>query len=1548
MPGETVASFEGGINVGNVTVTSPTTATVALAVTTAAPTGFSNVTMTTLGEVASQQFAFQVTPGVATLNEAIPNQAEQGVQNLNVHLIGQYSHFNANSTATFGQGITVNSVTYTDATDLMVNISISPLAFVGTNTVTVTTPGVPCSALLLSPTPCAPGATTGSEIVSDNAFTIITGAAIITTVAPAGGNQGQEILLNITGSNTHWSQNITQFWIPGAGSDITINAVIINSPTSATADVTISPTAGLGARSIYMVTGGEALTDSGAFVVTGGIPVITYLTPNTAPPGTNQLEVTIHGVYTNWGPTTTVNFGPGITVTQFQVESSTAINAIINIDPAAQQGYRTVVVMTGMQGLTSNFQVYSPPPPVPYISYFWPSSGLPGQTFTVSFTGANTHWDPATTTPTFGDGITVNTFQVLSPTSAVANITISPTTYAGNRLVTLTTGTEVDGTDFNVVIAQPTLSVVDPGSGIQGNPSLNVNIIGQYTVFDNTTVFNFGPGVTVNSALILGPTIATVNVSVAQLAQLGGRSVTATTNGVTVGGAGFNVTPSLALISAITPNTAQQGQVIVVNVTGQNTHWSPSTVFQFGAGIVVANVDVISPTTATLTLSIPALAPVGPTGASATTLGEVATITNGFVVQAGTPLLLSSGPGGVQQQSSVTFTVLSQATHWTTSTPTVNYGPGITLTNVQVTGDTSLTVDGYVQPTTPVGYRNLTVTTGAQVLTIPNAVYVNYGPAVVNSVAPTTAGQGATLNVAFTGINTNWVQGVTQLTFPQVLVNSFTVTSPTTATANITVSQYATPGLVNVTFTTMGEVATKTNAFEITQTQPEMLFINPATGAQGQTETVTITGLYTSFGPTTTANFGTGITVNSVNAVSPTSLQVNITVAPTTTLGFRNVSVTTGTQAISSTSLFQVVAGPANIVSVTPNTGGEGQSLTVLVTASQTHFLQGTTTAAFGGGITVTGLTVVDALHANVNITIPNSTPVGAYNVVLTTGGEVATQLGGFQVTSGTASIASVSPPTGAQGAQGLQVSLTGLFTSWINTTSTANFGAGITVTSLAVTGPTSAVATINISPTATIGSRNVTVTTGGQIASITGGFSVLAGVPALISASPASAQAGSSANVIITGQFTTFQSATPSVSFGSGVTVNSVTVSSETQLTASITVAANATVGMRTISVTTGAQNESLVNGFTVLAGTPVVTQINPNIGTPGAAVNVTVYGQYTNWVNGTTVASFGPGISVGGAAEGAAGPVVVSGAGQFTAALTLDAAAALGPRTVTVTTGGEVENVPAGFTVQPAVVSPPTIISLSPGANAGGMPINSSITAVFSQPMNRTTFTASSVLLYLTSNQGQGYTPVTGTITLDASGRVLTFAPTAQLAVNSTYDFQITNAVQDATGNALQYYSQSLYTTFSANTTAPTVIAVNPPASVTGVGTNAAIQLEFSADMNQSTQTGLTVSTGGNPIAGTYSWNSDASCCSWGPGTHGHLHAEPRRWLPNTTYTVGVRLHRSRIRQETCLRVVRTPSRRVAAADTTNNTTGVDFTATLSKAWAPTLRQPCCTRSR
>ena len=1508
--GESQVSFgDGGISFGTVVVNSPTSLTVPVAISTSSAVGFHTATVTTLGEVATQQFAFTVSPGVATLNEAIPNQLEQGVSSQVVQLIGQYSHFSAASTATFGAGIVVNSVSFVNATEVDATITIDPLSYTGGRLVTVSTPNVSCAyqppagsnATGVTYEGCTPGVSTGTgkEIVDNTVFTIIPGPAIISNVSPNTGNEGQEVVFNITGSATHWAQNFTQFYIAGGGSDLTINSVVINSATSATVDMNISPTANPGARSIYMVTNGESLTDSGAFVVTGGVPVITYLSPNNQQnnpsTGTTGLLVTIYGLYTNWvAGSTTVSFGPGITVETFQVDNATHIEAVINIAANAQVGYRTVVVQTGTQGLTSNFLVSAPaPPPTPYIWYLSPGSALPGQTLTITFNGAYTQWNPGTgpacgqngTTLTgFNASVTVNCFQVTSPTTAIANITISPTASASVSDLTLTTvgttnnpSTEVDSVTFSVVIAQPTLTIVDPGSGLQGATNLLVNILGQYTTFDATTTFSFGQGVTtVGPPTIQGPTIATQLINIDQLANLGGRSVVASTPDAAaiaqvVGGAGFSVTPSLALIASITPNTSPQGTTITVDVQGQNTHWNASTSFQFGDGIVVTSTKVNSATDATLTLAIPALAGEGPTGASAHTAGEVANISNGFVVTAGTPYLLSSGPGSVPQQGAAVFTILSQATTWSAANPpAVSYGPWITVTNVNVTGPTSMTVEGYALPTAPVGSYNLTVTTGTQQLGLNNAVYISKGPAVVNSVIPNAGGQGVNLPaVQINGINTHWVQGTTQLIFPDVLINSFVVISPTLITANITVNTTAPAGQYNVTATTGGEVATGINVFTVTQDQPELLAVVPNSGQQGLTSSpVTLTAAFTNFlAGTTTANFGSGITVNSVNVLSATQAQANITVSPTTTLGYRNVSVTTAGAppvVVSLANAYQVIQGPAEIAgALNPATGKEGHQYNVVVTGSQTHFAQGVTTAQFGGGIQVTAVTVTGLLSATVTINIPVSTPVGAYNAVLTTGGEVATILGGFTVTNGSAQISAVSPPTGPQGTANYNVTLTGLFTSWVNGTSTAAFGPGITVNSLTVSSATSAVANITISPTATIGSYSPTVTTGGEVATLTGGFSVTAGVPTLLTALPGTIQAGATGNIVITGEFTSFQQAFTTVSFGSGITVNFITVTNFTQLTANITAAANAAVGGRTIQVNTNSQDLQLSGAFSVLAGTSVITQINPNFGNPGQTLNVTLTGLYTAWVNGTTTASFGAGVTVN--------TVTVSAPNSLVANITIGAATPVGPVDVRTTTGGEIEDVPGGFTVQPVTIPAPTLLSFSPGANAGGVPINTSFTAVFSAPMNRTTITTSTFEIWLVSNPG-GWVSLPGTVTVDAAGRVATFTPTGLLAVNSQYYVLLTNSIKDATGNTFnQWGYESFYTVDSANTTPAVVVATNPPAGATNVGTNVTVELEFSADMNLSTQSGLAVTTGGNPVPGTWSWNNNpyGQGSGWGPGT-------------------------------------------------------------------------------
>ncbi len=102
---------------------------------------------------------------------------------------------------------------------------------------------------------------------------------------------------------------------------------------------------------------------------------------------------------------------------------------------------------------------------------------------------------------------------------------------------------------------------------------------------------------------------------------------------------------------------------------------------------------------------------------------------------------------------------------------------------------------------------------------------------------------------------------------------------------------------------------------------------------------------------------------------------------------------------------------------------------------------------------------------------------------------------------------------------------------------------------------------------------------------------------PTVTGVNPASGTQGQSLPVIITG--TNFTGAT-AVSFGAGITTNSFTVNSVTQITANITIAGNAALGARNVSVTTPVGIGTLTGGFTVQAAGQGDVLINEFVSNP------------------------------------------------------------------------------------------------------------------------------------------------------------------------------------------------------------------------------------------------------------------------------------------------------------------------------------------------------------
>lgn len=193
---------------------------------------------------------------------------------------------------------------------------------------------------------------------------------------------------------------------------------------------------------------------------------------------------------------------------------------------------------------------------------------------------------------------------------------------------------------------------------------------------------------------------------------------------------------------------------------------------------------------------------------------------------------------------------------------------------------------------------------------------------------------------------------------------------------------------------------------------------------------------------------------------------------------------------------------------------------------------------------------------------------------------------------------------------------------------------------------------------------------------------------PVITGATPSSAGPGATLDVTLTGSG--FQPGT-TVSFGAGITVNTTTFTSTSQLVANITVQAGASPGPRTITATRpDGRSGSLADGFTVPPPAPVITSLNPSsVNAFGPAFTLTVTGG--NFVGNSVVQ-----------VNGSARPTTYGAATQLTAAIPASDLAGAGSLAITVMTpapGGGTSNAATLTVVGPALAVSATTVA--PGAS-------------------------------------------------------------------------------------------------------------------------------------------------------------------------------------------------------------------------------------------------------
>lgn len=525
--------------------------------------------------------------------------------------------------------------------------------------------------------------------------------------------------------------------------------------------------------------------------------------------------------------------------------------------------------------------------------------------------------------------------------------------------------------------------------------------------------------------------------------------------------------------------------------------------------------------------------------------------------------------------SSGTFKVRAMLHSTGASTPVlsnIQVGSGITVNSFVVDNSAQITANVTISWSAPLGARDViiknadgegvgsakfTINAPTPTVTNTNPTYRNQGETSVPEVITGTGFIDASV-VAFSGTG--------------VSVDSFVVDTSTQITATITVGGAAPLGFRDVSVTTPGGTGTGIAIFEVRTTTPIISTVTPSTGNRGESlKAETIAGSYFT-GATSVSWSGTGVTVDDFFVDSDIQITCHITIAWDATLGLRDVSVTTPVGSGTGTNKFTVNAPTPTVTTCTPSQKEQNETLDV--TIAGTGFIGATVVAFSGTGVTVNSFLVDNSAQITASITIATGATVGWRNVSVTTPGGTGTGTSKFEILW-KYEVTGVSPNTGYRNEHLTPIVSGHRFTG----ATSVSFGAGIAVNSFSVISDAEIDCDITIAAGATYGARDVVVVVGSHTLTSTGGFAVLA-VFEITSVDPNTGRRADTELVIIMGgQFT----GTTGVSFGTGVTVGSFSVISDSEVHANISVSGTATLGYRDVSVTTGSGTVTLTNGFQV-----------------------------------------------------------------------------------------------------------------------------------------------------------------------------------------------------------------------------------------------------------------------------------------------------------------------------------------------------------------------------
>jgi hypothetical protein len=211
-----------------------------------------------------------------------------------------------------------------------------------------------------------------------------------------------------------------------------------------------------------------------------------------------------------------------------------------------------------------------------------------------------------------------------------------------------------------------------------------------------------------------------------------------------------------------------------------------------------------------------------------------------FVSAAVAPTLTSISPNTGLRGTTVPVTLTG--TNLTGTFLITISGTGVTVGNLTVVGNTTVTATFTIANLAATGVRTVRVSTPSGVSNPVTFTVTAPPPPTLTSITPTSGARGTSVTVTFTGTNLTGAIAVTGIG-AAIPVTSLTVVSPTTVTATLNISRTAPLGIRNLGITTPGGTS-NTEPFTVTGGTAAFTGPTPAlttTPANGTTKTGTVT-----------------------------------------------------------------------------------------------------------------------------------------------------------------------------------------------------------------------------------------------------------------------------------------------------------------------------------------------------------------------------------------------------------------------------------------------------------------------------------------------------------------------------------------------------------------------------------------------------------------------------------------------------------------------------------------------------------------------------------